>query len=210
MTDLAPYTAIADAIVQLFGPEVEVVIHDLYRDSIFYIANNRSGRKVGENSFLQINPETETFPSDVIGPYEKPGEQGQPVRSITAVLRNAAQTPIGMLCINVDHERHLKALDTLRELIAPASIAKRPEVLFRNEWQQQVKDEIAHFTEQRDIGRQMSASQRRELIASLDAKGIFYAKRSIEQLSSLLDVSRATLYKDLAAARKNDPLKVIS
>lgn len=201
MDPLAQFTSIADAIVLLFGSDVEVVIHDLRKDSVFYIANNRSGRELGEDSLLRLGVD-ENFTSDVIGPYEKAGEQGYPLRSITSVLRSEGGDLIGLLCINVDHSRHLAALETLQHLVAPEHIAKQPEVLFRHDWQEQIKEEIAGFIQQRGISRDLNRTQRRELLAHLDGKGLFYAKRSVEQLTSLLKVSRATLYKDLSSIRE--------
>lgn len=206
MDPLSRYTAVADAIVQLFGSDVEVIIHDLRADCVFYIANNRSGREVGEDSMLRLEPD-EKFESDVIGPYEKAGEKGHPVRSITSVLRCEQGAAIGLLCINVDHSRHLAALETLQSLISPQHTTKRPEVLFRHDWQQQIKDEIAVFIQQHNINKAFNRTQRRELLAYLDQKGLFYAKRSVEQLTSLLEVSRATLYKDLAAVRDKQLLR---
>lgn len=207
MCSLSQFTSIADAIVLLFGSDVEVVIHDLKKDSVFYIANNLSDRELGTDSLLCLSTD-EKFDSEVIGPYEKAGPQGYPVRSITSVLRSDNGEAIGLLCINADHSRHLAALETLQQLVAPDHIYKRPEVLFRHDWQQQIKDEIAEFIQQRGISRELNRSQRRELLSLLDGKGLFYAKRSVEQLTSLLKVSRATLYKDLSAIRENESVEV--
>ena len=207
MSSLSPFVPIADSIVLLFGSDIEVVIHDLKEDRVFYIANNLSGREVGEDSLLRLDPHQDLH-ADVIGPYEKAGEQGHPVRSITSVLKTESGDPIGLLCINADHSRHLAALETLQDLVAPSNITKRPEVLFRNDWQQQVKEEIKRFLQQRGIVREMDRSQRRELLAHLDGKGLFYAKKSIEQLTSMLKVSRATLYKDLAVVREKESIEV--
>ena len=207
MSPLSRYTPIADAIVLLFGPDTEVVIHDLREDRVFYIANNLSGRQVGEDSLLRLDAEKE-LTSDVIGPYEKAGEQGHPVRSITSVLRTGEGEPIGLLCINADHSRHLAALETLQELVSPRHIMKRPEALFRHDWQQQVKEEITLFMQRHGKSKNLTRTQRRELLSHLDGKGLFYAKRSVEQLTALLRVSRATLYKDLAAIRKKESLEV--
>jgi predicted transcriptional regulator YheO len=41
-------------------------------------------------------------------------------------------------------------------------------------------------------------------MSRLDEKGLFYAKKSIEQVATILGVSRATAYSDLQAIRKSD------
>ncbi len=207
MSLLSPFIPIADSIVLLFGSDVEVVIHDLKEDRVFYIANNLSGREVGEDSLLRLDADSD-LTSDVIGPYEKPGEQGHSIRSITSVLKTDCGEPIGLLCINADHSRHLAALEILQDLVAPSQITKRPEVLFRSDWQQQVKEEIVQFVQERGISREMDRVQRRKLLAHLDGKGLFYAKKSVEQLTSMLKVSRATLYKDLAVIREKESIEV--
>lgn len=207
MSPLSQFISTAEAIALLFGGDVEVVIHDLQQDCIFHIANNLSGRKIGEDSLLRLSADDD-LEADVIGPYEKAGPGGYPLRSITSVLRSETGKAIGLLCINADHSRHLAALETLQQLVAPEHTTRRPEVLFRHDWQQQIKDEIAKFLRQQGIGKDLDRSQRRELLASLDSKGLFYAKRSMEQLTSILKVSRATLYKDLSAIRKNKSVEM--
>lgn len=101
--NLSCYKHIADAITTLFHPHVEVVIHDLKNDVIFYISNPFSGREAGDPSNLKEN-DTSDFNLDknVIGPYEKTGAKGERIRSITAVLRDSTENPEGILCINID------------------------------------------------------------------------------------------------------------
>ncbi|MCG8636743.1 MAG: helix-turn-helix domain-containing protein, partial [Desulfobacterales bacterium] len=48
----------------------------------------------------------------------------------------------------------------------------------------------------------LNAGNRRSLMACLDEKGLFYAKKSIEQVAAILNVSRATSYNDLQTVRK--------
>ena len=207
---LEKFRPVADTIPLLLGSHTEVVIHDLATDSIYHVANPFSGRNQGDDSYLRLPPGSDPFTTDVIGPYEKAGEHGHQVSSITAVLRDDHNSPIGLLCINVDNSQHLAALATLRELVAPSNVTKKPEVLFRNDWQSQIKEEINDFLAKEELSAaSLTPRHRRNLIAVLEGKGLFYAKKSIEQLTSLLGVSRATLYKDLAEIRKLDPTQVL-
>lgn len=53
---LSQFTPIADAIVKLFYPHAEVVLHDIIDDPIAYIGNLFSGRAVGDVSHLGLDP----------------------------------------------------------------------------------------------------------------------------------------------------------
>lgn len=208
---LSSYTPVADAIVKLLHPYAEVVIHDIEKDAIVHIANPYSKREIGDTSYLGLDSDQSDFGLDknVLGPYEKTGAAGQRIRSITAVLRNEATKPIGILCINLDFSAletvFDSALEVLNGLIRPPGSQARPEVIFREEWQEQIKLEIRAFRcEKGRTQEPMSTRERRELMRRIDQKRLFYARKSVEQVASLLKISRATAYKDLNQIRKNN------
>ena len=208
---LSSYKPVADAIAKLLHPYAEVVIHDVELDTIVHIANPYSKREIGDTSYLGLDSDPTDFALDqnVLGPYEKTGNDGQRIRSITAVLRNEAAKPIGILCINLDFSSLETAFDSafeaLNGLIRPPNIEARPEVIFREEWQERIKLEIRAF--RREKGRMqepLNTEERRELMRRIDQKRLFYARKSVEQVASLLKISRATAYKDLNQIRKNN------
>ncbi len=199
---LLKYTPIADAIALLFQPIVEVVIHDIKTDSVFYISNPVSGRKVGDISLLELDDHAIDKDQFVIGPYEKAGEKGQRVRAVTAVLRDENNMVIGLLCINQDFSSYEGALDILEGLIRPPKAAQHPKILFQNDWRDQIKIEIRTFLEDNNVLLEnLTMDIRKKMVAHLDAKGLFFAKKSIDQLASMLGVSRATAYNDLNHVR---------
>ena len=202
---LSSFTSIAAAVAKLFHPSVEVVIHDIGTDTVFYIENSTSGRKVGDTSLLGIDSKDLHDRDTVIGPYEKAGEKGQRVRSITSVLRDDRGDAIGLLCINLDYSSYEPALDLLESLIRPVQTGKHPEFLFQNDWRDLLKIEVRSFITQKNLilGKLQSAD-RKSLISHLDEKRLFYAKKSVEQLATILGVSRATAYKDLRSVRKKN------
>ncbi len=211
---LSKYNPIADAIAMLLHPYAEVVIHDIEKNIIVHVANPYSKRRVGDSSYLSLDSDQSDFglEKNVLGPYEKEGEDGQRIRSITAVLRNNEAQPIGILCINLDFSPLETAFDSafevLNGLIRPAAIEARPEVLFREEWRELIKMEIRTFRLEKGLTQDsMNAKERRELMRRLDQKRLFYARKSVEQVASCLMISRATAYKDLNEIRKgNDNL----
>jgi len=203
---LLRYTSIADAIVQLFNPSVEAIIHEISTDTVFYIANPISGRKIGDISLLGMDNNDFNDHKKIIGPYEKAGEKGQRVRSITSILPDDEGNAIGLLCINLDYSTYEPALDLLENLIRPVQTAKHPEFLFQNDWRDQIKIEVRAFATENNfcIGK-LTPPERKYLISHLEKKGLFYAKKSIEQLATILGISRATAYKDLSSIRKTNP-----
>lgn len=202
---LSRFTSIAAAVAKLFHPSVEVVIHDICTDTVFYIENATSGRKVGDASLLGIDSQDLNERDAVIGPYEKAGEKGQRVRSITSVLRDDGGDVIGLLCLNLDYSHYEPALDLLESLVRPVQTEKHPEFLFQNDWRDLLKIEVRSFiTKENLLLEKLQPSDRINLISHLDEKRLFYAKKSVEQLATILGVSRATAYKDLRSVRNRN------
>jgi predicted transcriptional regulator YheO len=195
---LSRFIPVADAIAKLLHPFAEVVIHDLDKNTIIYIANPYSGRKAGDSSLLDLKPYELNSIKKVIGPYEKAGENGQRIRSITAVLKNHRNKSIGILCINLDFSPLESALDLLDGLVRPPHTEALPDILFRKDWRDSIKFEIRSFLiEKEHTIDSLNADGRMELMKRLDDKRLFYARKSVEQIASLLKISRSTAYKYL-------------
>jgi predicted transcriptional regulator YheO len=208
---LSKYIPVADAIAMLLQPYAEVVIHDVIKDVIVHIANPFSKRRVGDSSYLGLGGDQFDFgfETNVLGPYEKEGEDGQRIRSITAVLRDDEAQPIGILCINLDFSpvetAFESAFEVLNQLIRPGQVEARPEIIFREEWRELIKLEIRAFRLEKGLTQDsMNAQDRRDLMRRLDEKRLFYARKSVEQVASYLMISRATAYKDLNEIRKEN------
>jgi len=183
-----------------------VVIHSIKDDAIAYIANSYSGRRVGDASLLGLKKnDLEGFHKerDIVGPYENAGNNGQRIRSMSAVLKNSRKKAIGIMCINLDFSAMEAGLDVLEAFLRPANIDAPPQALFRNDWRESIKLEIrAYLLAHNKRMDALDAKSRKNIIRLLDEKGLFYARKSIEQLAALLCVSRATAYKDLNLIRK--------
>lgn len=199
----APFVAIADALALLFQPQVEAVVHDLVEDRILHIAGNFSKRRAGDSSYSDLNDLT-PFPSGVIGPYAKSNVDGRALKSITVVIRDEGATPVGLLCINLDVsalEAARTVLDGLMLTAAPPQI--RSEQLFASDWRERVNAEIAAFLAMRQASLAgLTAEDIVELVAALDSNGLFAIRKAADHIAAALGVSRATLYKRLAEARR--------
>ena len=200
---LSRYISIADALAKLFHPHAEVVIHDIEDDAIFYIANSYSGREKGDSSNLKINAQDFNLDEDVIGPYEKFGSKGQRIRSITSVLKDNKGNPSGLMCINLDFSILESSLSVVKDFFHPPKLESRPEILFRNEWLEVIQLAIrSYLKKQAQTIESLNAKGRKALLAHLDEKGLFYARKSAEQVAVHLGISRATIYKDLSEIKK--------
>jgi len=201
---LSRFIPIADAIAKLLHPFAEVVIHDLNKDRIVHVANPYSGRKIGDPSLLDFVSGELNSTTNVIGPYEKAGEKGQRIRSITAVLKDRREKSIGILCINLDFSTLESALDIIDGLVRPLDSEAPPDALFRKDWRNLIKIEIRSFLLERDLAiESLDADNRMELIKLLEDKRLFYARKSVEQIASILKISRSTAYKYLNSIRNN-------
>lgn len=202
------YIPIADSIALLFKPYVEVVIHDIESDTIAYIANPSSDRKIGDPSELGfLNSSDDKFPySEYIeGPYENAGNKGQRVRSISSSLIDSKDQVVGLMCMNADFSEMETSLKVLESFLRPMRLEAPPKILFQNSLRDNLKLEIRDFLDESNLSfDKIDANSRRELIERIERKNLFYARKSVDQFSVLLGASRATVYKDLKFIRNKN------
>jgi predicted transcriptional regulator YheO len=200
----APYAAIADALALLLRPQVEVVLHDLAEDRIVHIAGNFSRRHVGDPSLNDLE-DLEPFPAGTIGPYAKSNFDGRELKSISVVIPDEAARPAGLLCINLD----ISALQAAREVLdglmqAPIDRAAQAEQLFPSDWRERINARIAAFLAERNASMAgLTSADAIDLAGALERDGLFAVRKAADHIATALGVSRATLYKRLAAARKS-------
>ncbi|MDO9624858.1 MAG: transcriptional regulator [Pseudomonas sp.] len=196
-TDLDNYRVIADAIATLFFPHAEVVLHDLRTQKVDYIANNISKREIGDDAALE-----DLLSSDgherTIGPYEKLNWDGQNIRSVSSVLRDARGVPIAVLCINLNISLFESAKAALDLFLSPSKLIPQPEALFRDDWQERINTFLHSWLRQRQLGLNLlTREHKRELVEALHAEGAFKGKSAGNYVASVLNMGRATVYKHL-------------
>lgn len=200
-SSVATYFAVADALAALFSPWVEAVVHDLERDTVAYIANPFSPREAGDPSDLK---EVDFAPdARVLGPYEKINWDGRRIRAISVVLRDDASEPIGMLCVNADVTQFEVMRRTLQGLLGIAAPQGTIETCFQDDWHEKINRFLASWTQQRATTLdRLDRPARRELIGALYQAGGFEGRRSPVYVASVLGVSRATVYNELAILKR--------
>lgn len=101
------YVPIADLIVQTFGEDCEVVLHDFEtpQHSVVYVANNRvTGREIGQNFEHLVSQVilSDKLENDIVANYYFTSRDGKLIKSSTALLRDFGGNIVGAMCINLD------------------------------------------------------------------------------------------------------------
>lgn len=200
-TLLRQHAATAAAISTLFYPHAEVVLHDLETGLIAGIWNAFSGRKPGTESLVEDELE-EVGQDGVYGPYEKTGEDGRHLKSVTAVLRDEVGQAAGLLCINMDVS-HFEAAAKLLSAFTGAA-APRPPSLFAGDWREEINTVLHDWLRGRGLAlTALKKGDRVALVAALDRRGLFQTRNAVDHLAGLMGASRASIYNYLADARQN-------
>lgn len=196
-SELAAYETIGMAISTLLHPHAEVVLHDLRTGRIDGIWNAFSTRRVGDASL--IDEELDGQPG-VWGPYAKTGVGGEHLRSVTAVLADDDGRPIGLFCINLDVTRIEEASRFLQALIAPPQA--QPAQLFGRDWRERMQTMLHAWLKDRSLALSaLTRAERVDLIAALEAEGLFETRNAADHAARLIGISRSSLYNHLRAAR---------
>lgn len=191
------FIPVARSISALLEPHGEVVIHDLSTDTIFFICGNDSGRKSGDESLLG-KTRFEVRGGDFFDPYLKSGNNGEPQRSVSAVLANEEGVPKGLLCINVDISELEQAKKIISGFLQIPQKNNQPEELFEFDWREQMNLQLSNFLKINNKKvRNMTRTERCQLTNTLKSKGLLEAKNSITHLADILNVTRATIYNYL-------------
>jgi predicted transcriptional regulator YheO len=194
---LKPYFSVADGLAALFKPFVEAIVHDLKTDSVAHVAQPFSPRKIDDPSDLRgLHFDSRT---QVIGPYEKTNFDGRRIKSISVVLRDANARAIGMLCVNTDVTQFESMRRMLQGFLGVSDPSGKTRELFKDDWHEKVNRFIAAWTaEHSTTVERLDRDERRALIDALHSTGGFDSRRAPVYLASILGVSRATLYNELA------------
>jgi D-arginine utilization repressor len=211
-----PYATVAEAVVRLFYPHVEAVIHDIKQDVVVRIWNPISGRRPGDPSLLDASLLGElsngrgsggavpkgapgpTWSNSVAGPYPQAGLRGAEISSVSAVIAGGR----GLLCLNFDRSVLSQAAESLRTFAL--SLEPRPAGLFDRDWREDLNAVVHAWCAERGLRAvQLSREDRGRLVSYLDGRGAFQVRRAASHLAEILGVSRATVYASLQAARSD-------
>jgi predicted transcriptional regulator YheO len=189
------------AIGRMFPGLCEVVLHDL-RDpehAIRAIESNLSGRSVGD-------PATELgiariqdpgFP-DIVQNYPNRFPDGRPAKSTSIGIKNGAGEYIAAICLNLDVSLFASVARSLNNLVRTDDQEQPLTETLRARTAEELRTVIEEFAAARGhTSRSLGSAAKKELVRSLKTRGFLQVKHSVQVVTELLGVSRATVYNYL-------------
>lgn len=208
---LAPLKCVVSLLGETFGPDYEIVLHDVSGPEHFIVAianGALTGRSVDSplTSFGRQILESERYEgTDYIADYPAIAPDGRPMRAGVSIIRDEERRIVGFLCINYDLTRALILKDMVDFLTAVKPIGQggaEPESIVRGN-DDRVRASIDEALRRRGgIPLRMATKQERlELLESLDREGFFDIRGALDALCAEMGKSRFTIYGDLRALR---------
>ena len=187
----------AEAIQRLLHPYAEVVVHDIKQNKIAAIYHPFSKRRVGDDSLL--SKEEMSVLEDCIGPYQRRNSDGKKLKSVSSLIRDENNNPVGMLCINLDVSHFEGFQQMLAEFMGVDNLTPQPEPLFKDDWQERINLCVHQYLSKHHLTLDtLNRSEKKELIVHLHKTGAFAAKNAAHYIAQVIKTSRATVYNYLA------------
>lgn len=212
---LTQYITVADIIVKTFGPDVEVVLHDLStpQHSVVYVANNVvTGRQIGESfqNLLSKVIRYTTDPGDLVTNFYYKHE-GRLIRSSSMLIRDPSGHLVGALCINIDTTRITTQMEALSAMLPGIEAEHLPQIpdeeipdicpVDSNRTVMEIMTELVDRIISEVPESQMNRDRRIELIRFMDQRGVFLVKGAIDRVAEKLGISKVTVYAYLDEVR---------
>lgn len=194
---------VVKVLAQTFGPDCEVVLHDLSRPqaSRVLIENAQvTGRQVGMpiGDLVVRVLRSPRFRDDMLANYATRTEDGRTLKSSTAIIRDESGKAVGALCLNIDVSRYSQAAEALQDLLRlqEAEVPDDREVEVPDETVWDVVDRIItqvidSYGPNVEI---LDRNQKLEIVRFLYDKGVFLIKGGVEHVARKMGVSRFTVY----------------
>lgn len=207
-SELAALIPFVKGVVATVGKNCEVVIHDLEtpESSLVYVAGNVTNRSIGApitNLVLETLRTTGDKSEDLIG-YQTVTRDGKVLKSSTMFIRDMSGKITGCVCINIDLTEFLlcqKIISQFTEFPGDKSSNVKNE-FFARDVNEVIENLIKHVVDHSKLPvALMQKEDKIQIVHELDKKGVFLVKGSVEQVASMLGVSRYTVYNYLEEIR---------
>jgi len=194
---------VADAVHALFGPDCEVVIHDLsdLQKSLVYMQGDVTGRKIGAPATDLLTKLLQQAPDkgDHLHNYKSVTSDGRCLKSATTIIKDSRGESVAAICINLDTTRYFNAIQALLPFIHDLETGKYPS---KENFAQSPGDTIKALFVQavEEIGVQpsaMSIEEKTRFVEKMKQSGVFQFKGAVEQVAGLMDVTKCTVYNYL-------------
>jgi predicted transcriptional regulator YheO len=208
MTALLP---IVHGLAEMFGPDCEVVLHDLARlpHSIVAIENGHvTSRTVGDvptDLMLRTLRSADDDAHDVR--LYVTSSDGKILKSLAVTLRDDDGRAFAILGLNYDLSDVVQTQRTLANFAAVGrlggeAVPEREEIFAGD-----IRDVVAGMITKilNEMGKTpgvMNREEKMEVVKRLEERGAFLVKRSAEQVAEALDLSRYTIFSYLKEIRR--------
>ncbi len=210
---LKPFVPLIRGLAEMFGPDCEVVLHDIGRlpRSIVAIENGAvTGRDVGDvptdRMLRSLRAASEGGPD--VRLYVTSSD-GKVLKSLAVSLRDADGEVFGIFGLNFDVSGVVQSQRTLANFAdVPRAGSDSPpetEEIFADDIRDVVAGMVAKIL--KEVGKTpgaMSRDEKMEVVKRLEERGAFLVKRSAEQVAEALDLSRHTIFSYLKEIRRPD------
>ncbi len=206
---------VADTLVETFGKNCEVAVHDLsvLQKSLVYLAGSVTKRKPGAPITDLVVKALRSQGNKVknINSYRSLTKNGRTIKSSTSFIRNAKGEVVVAFCINFDVTDFLNSSSLIDEFVRDSHqrSTKKKETFASSS-----SETIGVLLEEAitEMGKQpptMNPEERVQLIQLLENKGVFLMKGAVEQIAIAIGISRYTVYNHLRTIRKTKQINVI-
>jgi len=211
--DSRALTQIVNLIEQQFGPNCEVVLHDLSRPYDSTIVDIRNGhitnRRIGDcGSNLGLEVIRGTVKDGDKFNYFTTTKDGKILRSSSIYFQDEEKNIRYSLCVNLDITESVKFETFLHnqnrfDLGVEQGISNGDELFVNN------VHELVESMLERGVAfigkpiKEMNKEEKTLLIEFLDRKGVFLITRSGEKICDALGITKYTFYHMLETVRKN-------
>ena len=200
---------IASALVETFGRNCEVAIHDFEKlpHSLVYISGDVTKRKPGApvTDLVIKTLRREGNEAKNICNYKNTTKLGRIIKSSTAFIRDSQNKIIGAFCVNIDITDYLNSINLIENLVQ-TSDTQHAEI--KETFASSLNETIESLIEQviRKTGKQpavMTKDEKLELVSVLEINEAFSVKGAVQQVATLLGVSKYTMYNYIKTVRSN-------
>ena len=192
---------LAKGIARQFGPNCEVVVHDLTQGTsdatIVLIENGHvTGRKVGDGASHVVLESLHSDPDSLRDhlSYLAKTKDGKALKCSTIYIRDESGKPVGILGINQDITMALAMQDQLRAFTATEQAGEEPERIPLN-----VTDLLEELIDQsvRLVGKPVALMNKEDKVKAiqfLSDSGAFLITKSGDKICKFFGISKYTLY----------------
>lgn len=187
-------------ISRIMGDETEVVLHDATGKVIWIRNGHITGRKVGiqeqQTTMDLLAQHAANQNINFISGYKSISKQGNPLKSSSFFVKDESGKTNYILCVNQNIGAYIELQQQLSQFIGKIPTMQAPDP-GNDTLDDIVMKMILQEMEKAKPFDMESREEKLQLIARLNAKGIFSARGAINTVCEMLHIAQPTLYKYL-------------